>query len=150
MSPDEPLWQWEFLILNRTILFTWLVMGLLTCGSWFITRRLSTSAYLSRGQNLLEVLVSGLRNQIQEVSQQDPGPYLPFIGTLFVIIFPSAIFRTVVAVVIYSPNGRFPLRLSPHIINKVLKCFPAMTNLNTSASIVWIHFMLGIITSLSH
>ncbi|QDU14058.1 ATP synthase subunit a [Gimesia maris] len=89
MSPDEPLWQWEFLILNRTILFTWLVMGLLTCGSWFITRRLSTSAHLSRGQNLLEVLVSGLRNQIQEVSQQDPGPYLPFIGTLFLFIVVS-------------------------------------------------------------
>ncbi|WP_417376895.1 F0F1 ATP synthase subunit A [Gimesia maris] len=95
MSPDEPLWQWEFLILNRTILFTWLVMGLLTCGSWFITRRLSTSAYLSRGQNLLEVLVSGLRNQIQEVSQQDPGPYLPFIGTLFLFIVVSNILSIV-------------------------------------------------------
>ncbi len=95
MSPDEPLWQWEFLILNRTILFTWLVMGLLTCGSWFITRRLSTSAHLSRGQNLLEVLVSGLRNQIQEVSQQDPGPYLPFIGTLFLFIVISNILSIV-------------------------------------------------------
>ena len=95
MSPDEPLWQWEFLILNRTILFTWLVMGLLTCGSWFITRRLSTSAYLSCGQNLLEVLVSGLRNQIQEVSQQDPGPYLPFIGTLFLFIVVSNILSIV-------------------------------------------------------
>ena len=95
MSPDEPLWQWEFLILNRTILFTWLVMGLLTCGSWFITRRLSTSAHLSRGQNLLEVLVSGLRNQIQEVSQQDPGPYLPFIGTLFLFIVVSNILSIV-------------------------------------------------------
>lgn len=95
MSPDEPLWQWEFLILNRTILFTWLVMGLLTCGSWFITRRLSTSAHLSRGQNLLEVLVSGLQNQIQEVSQQDPGPYLPFIGTLFLFIVVSNILSIV-------------------------------------------------------
>ncbi|WP_417382478.1 F0F1 ATP synthase subunit A [Gimesia sp.] len=95
MSPDEPLWQWEFLILNRTILFTWLVMGLLTCGSWFITRRLSTSARLSRGQNLLEVLVSGLRNQIQEVSQQDPGPYLPFVGTLFLFIVVSNILSIV-------------------------------------------------------
>ncbi|HBL47203.1 MAG TPA: F0F1 ATP synthase subunit A [Planctomycetaceae bacterium] len=95
MSPDEPLWQWEFLILNRTILFTWLVMGLLTCGSWLITRRLSTSTRLSRGQNLLEVLVTGLRNQIQEVSQQDPGPFLPFVGTLFLFIVVSNILSIV-------------------------------------------------------
>ncbi|QDT89967.1 F0F1 ATP synthase subunit A [Gimesia algae] len=95
MSPDEPLWQWEFLILNRTILFTWLIMGLLTCGSWLVTRRLSTSARLSRGQNLLEVLVSGLKNQIQDVSQQDPGPFLPFVGTLFLFIVVSNILSIV-------------------------------------------------------
>ncbi|MCA9019954.1 MAG: F0F1 ATP synthase subunit A, partial [Planctomycetaceae bacterium] len=95
ISPDEPLWQWEFLILNRTILFTWLVMGLLTCGSWLITRKLSSSARLSRGQNLLEVLVSGLRSQIQDVSQQDPGPFLPFVGTLFLFIALSNILSIV-------------------------------------------------------
>ncbi|WP_417387466.1 F0F1 ATP synthase subunit A [Gimesia sp.] len=95
ISPDEPLWQWEFLILNKTILFTWLVMGLLTCGSWFITRRLSYSARLTRGQNLLEVLVSGLRSQIQDVSQQDPGPFLPFVGTLFLFIALSNILSIV-------------------------------------------------------
>lgn len=95
MSPDEPLWQWEFLILNRTILFTWLIMGLLTCGSWVVTRRLSTSARLSRGQNLIEVLVLGLKNQIQDVSQQDPGPFLPFVGTLFLFIVVSNILSIV-------------------------------------------------------
>ncbi|MCH9653699.1 MAG: F0F1 ATP synthase subunit A [Planctomycetes bacterium] len=87
--PDEPLWQWEFIILNRTILFTWLVMGFLVFGSWLITRRLTSSTKMSRGQNLLEVLVLGLQNQIREVSQQDPGSYLPFVGTLFIFIVVS-------------------------------------------------------------
>tara|TARA_R110002095_G_scaffold193502_1_gene171765 strand:+ start:381 stop:1109 length:729 start_codon:yes stop_codon:yes gene_type:complete len=91
ISPDEPLWQWEFFVLNRTILFTWLVMGLLILVSWIVTRRLSTSTKLSRGQNLLEVLVFGLRSQIREVSQQDPGSYLPFVGTLFIFIAVSNI-----------------------------------------------------------
>ncbi|QDT43818.1 ATP synthase subunit a [Gimesia alba] len=95
ISPDEPLWQWEFIILNRTILFTWLVMALLVFVSWLITRRLSSSTKLSRGQNLLEVLVLGLRDQIQEVSQQNPGSYLPFIGTLFLFIAVSNIMAIV-------------------------------------------------------
>jgi len=51
-----------------------------------VTRRLDTGEELSRWQNLLEVLVTGLRDQIRDVSQQDPGQYLPFVGTLFVFI----------------------------------------------------------------
>jgi F-type H+-transporting ATPase subunit a len=41
---------------------------------------------MPRIQNLLEVLVTGIRDQIRDVSGQDPGPYLPFIGTLFIFI----------------------------------------------------------------
>ncbi|MCA9040128.1 MAG: F0F1 ATP synthase subunit A [Planctomycetaceae bacterium] len=95
ISPDEPLWQWGFLVLNRTILFTWIVMGLLVLVSWLVTRKLTSGTALTRGQNLLEVLVSGLRNQIREVSQQEPGAYLPFIGTLFLFIVVSNILAIV-------------------------------------------------------
>ncbi|QDU10728.1 F0F1 ATP synthase subunit A [Gimesia aquarii] len=95
MFPDEPIWQWEFIILNRTIIYTWVVMSILVCISWLVTRNLSSSTKISRGQNLLEVLVTGLRNQIREVSQQDPGSYLPFIGTLFLFIVVSNILAIV-------------------------------------------------------
>ncbi len=80
------LWRWGPVLLNATILYTWLVMGLLALGSWLITRKLTTGARISKWQNLLEVLVAGMREQIRQVSQQDPGPYLPFIGTLFIFI----------------------------------------------------------------
>jgi F-type H+-transporting ATPase subunit a len=80
------LWHWGPVLLNATILYTWLVMGLLALGSWLITRKLTTGARISKWQNLLEVLVAGMREQIRQVSQQDPGPYLPFIGTLFIFI----------------------------------------------------------------
>ena len=80
------LWQRGPVLLNATILYTWLVMALLVLGSWLVTRKLSTGARISPWQNLLEVLVAGIREQIRQISQQDPGPYLPFVGTLFVFI----------------------------------------------------------------
>jgi F-type H+-transporting ATPase subunit a len=90
LSPDQMvIWQWKFIKLNATILSTWIVMAFLTLGSWLITRRLTASAQLSRAQNLLEVLVEGLTSQIQEISQQEAGKYLYFIGTLFIFIATS-------------------------------------------------------------
>lgn len=92
ISPDEivlwhyPLGDWGVLKLNATILFTWIVMAILVLGSRFITYRLSSGMHMSRWQNLLEVLVQGMRSQIRDVSEQEPGKYLPFVGTLFVFI----------------------------------------------------------------
>lgn len=87
ISPDNiPVWSWGTLTLNATIAYTWLVMALLVLAAWLITRRLQTGAEMSRWQNLLEVLVSGLRDQIRGVSREDPGPYLAFIGTLFIFV----------------------------------------------------------------
>lgn len=86
-SPDSiVLWQWGALKLNATIALTWLVMLLLSGGAWLVTRRLSSETRMSRWQNLLEVLVTGMRDQIREVSRQDPGPFLPFVGTLFLFV----------------------------------------------------------------
>jgi F-type H+-transporting ATPase subunit a len=86
-SPDHiVIWQWGAISLNATICWTWAVMALLVCGSWLVTRNLSTTTRLSRWQNLLEVVVSNIQNQIREVGQQDPAPYLAFVGTLFMFI----------------------------------------------------------------
>lgn len=87
ISPDNIiLWEWGFFKLNLTIVYTWLVMALLTVASWLVTRRLRTDTELSRWQNLLEVTVTGIRDQIRAVSHQEPGRYLPFVGTLFLFI----------------------------------------------------------------
>ena len=87
LTPDQIIyWQRGIITLNATIIFTWIVMILLVVGSWLITRKLSTSTKISPGQNLLEVLVQGIGNQIEEVSQQKPELYVPFIGTLFIFI----------------------------------------------------------------
>lgn len=87
ITPDEiVLWQWGNANLNATIVFTWIVMALLVIGARLITLRLSDTEQLSRWQNLLEVLIVGMREQIRDVSHEDPRQYLPFIGTLFLFI----------------------------------------------------------------
>lgn len=90
ISPDDWIfWQsesWPAVKLNATIVFSWLVMTTLSIGSWLVTRRLAAGTELPRFQNMLEVLVTGIRDQIRDVSRQDPGQYLPFVGTLFLFI----------------------------------------------------------------
>lgn len=104
ISPDSiVLWQWEYLHINATIAFTWVVMALLAGGSWLITRRLTTGAEIPRWQNLLEVLVTGMRDQIREVSRQEPGLYLSFVGTLFLFILSANLLSIVPGFI--APTG---------------------------------------------
>jgi len=87
ISPDAwILYEWRGLRLNATIVFTWVVMALLVLGSWAVTTRLSEGETVSRWQVALEVVVTAIRDQIAEVGADDPGRYLPFIGTLFLFI----------------------------------------------------------------
>ena len=87
LTPDQNIiWQWQFITLNATLVFTWLVMAIILIFSGWVTRNLSSDTSISRGQNLLEVLVLAIKEQIEEVSQQNAEPYLPFVGTLFIFI----------------------------------------------------------------
>jgi F-type H+-transporting ATPase subunit a len=96
ISPDQIiLWEWGAIKLNATIAFTWVVMALLAVGARLITLHLSDTAEMSRWQNLLEVIVVGMRDQIRDVSHQEPGRFLPFIGTLFTFIAASNILAIV-------------------------------------------------------
>jgi len=96
ISPDSwILSDWRGWQLNATIVFTWLVMALLVLGSWAITARLSEGETVSRWQVMLEVVVSGIRDQIAEIGADKPGRYLPFIGTLFLFIATSNVLSVV-------------------------------------------------------
>jgi len=87
ISPDQVIiWQWGEISLNATIVFTWVVMGLLVFISWLTTRRLSSEVRFSRWQNLMEIVVKGMQDQIRDISHQEPAMYLPFVGTLFLFI----------------------------------------------------------------
>lgn len=96
LSPDSSiLFQYGFLTINATILFTWLVMGLLVLGSWLVTRNLSTGPVLSRRQNFLESIISFILGQIGDVTRQKPERFLPFLGTIFIFVAASNLLSVV-------------------------------------------------------
>jgi F-type H+-transporting ATPase subunit a len=87
LSPDEMIfWQYGFFKLNATIVFTWGLMLALTVGSKLITRKLSKDLTRSRWQNLLEIVVTSIEKQIEEVGLRHPEKYLSFLGTLFLFV----------------------------------------------------------------
>lgn len=88
ITPDHIIFcRWAFVQLNLTILFTWIVMALLTLVSWMVTRRLDGAGDpRSRWQNALEVVVSVIRAQVREICPRGGDLYLPFVGTLFLFI----------------------------------------------------------------
>ncbi|MBU2534055.1 MAG: F0F1 ATP synthase subunit A [Alphaproteobacteria bacterium] len=87
ISPDAiVLIENGYFSLNATIVFTWVVMALIIAVSIWATRGVSNSLLPSRWQIFLEVIVSEMRRQIRDVSQQDPGRFLAFVGTLFLFI----------------------------------------------------------------
>ena len=90
IDPSEIIyWEWGFVTIDATLVFTWTTMFILGLASFLVTRNLKTEGKISKGQNILEALVETIRNQIKQISQQDPGQYLPFIGTLFIFILAS-------------------------------------------------------------
>jgi F-type H+-transporting ATPase subunit a len=87
LSPDAIiLWQYGFFKLNATIATTWALMLVMAVGSKFITRHLSTDHTRSRWQNLLEIIVTGIENQIKDVGLRHPRKYIDFLGTLFLFV----------------------------------------------------------------
>jgi F-type H+-transporting ATPase subunit a len=72
--------------LNATVVYTWIAMAVILLVAWLATRRLTSGTKISRWQNFLEAVVSLMRRQIREMTDQDPDRYLPFLGTLFLLI----------------------------------------------------------------
>jgi F-type H+-transporting ATPase subunit a len=87
LSADEMIfWQYGFLKLNGTIVFTWFLIAVLTLGARLITGKLSMDQKRGRWQNLLEIIVTGIEQQLTEVGLRRPRRYIGFLGTLFLFI----------------------------------------------------------------
>ena len=92
LSPDELiLWHHGPIRLNATIACTWALMLVLSVGSKLITGSLSTGPQRARWQNLLEIVVTGIEQQIEAVGLSRPRKYLPFLGTLFLFLAAAAL-----------------------------------------------------------
>lgn len=87
ISPDSwIIYDWRGWQLTATVVFTWAVMALLVLASRAVTARISEDETVSRWQVMLEVIVTRIRDQIEEIGAETPGRYLPFVGTLFLFI----------------------------------------------------------------
>ncbi len=87
ITPDNIIyWQWNGIHLNATIVYTWLVMAVLLLITWLATRNLVMKPKFSRWQLSLEVVISYIREQIREITRQDPDQFISFLGSLFLFI----------------------------------------------------------------
>lgn len=79
-------WQHGFIKLNGTIVFTWALMFVLALGSKLVTRNLTVELQSSRWQNLLEIIVTSIEKQIEDVGLRPAKKYIGFLGTLFLFV----------------------------------------------------------------
>ncbi|HUC64065.1 MAG TPA: F0F1 ATP synthase subunit A [Stellaceae bacterium] len=72
------------LAVTRPVVTTWGLMLALTLACWLATRRLK--AHPNRRQAAVELVVTGLAQQIEDVMRKDARPFLPLLGTLFIFL----------------------------------------------------------------
>ena len=87
--------------ITRPVVTTWAIMAVLTLGSWFVTRRLTPLP--DRRQAVVELVVTGIIGQVEEVIRKDPRPFLPILGTLFIFLVAANLSGVLPAV--QAPTG---------------------------------------------
>jgi F-type H+-transporting ATPase subunit a len=78
------LFQLGPVAITRPVVTTWAIMIVLALASWLVTRRLDLDP--GRRQMVVELIVSGIMDQIDEVIRKSPRPFLPLLGTLFIFL----------------------------------------------------------------
>lgn len=61
-------------------------MIVMAVGAKLITRKLASNITVSRGQALLEIIVTTINSQIEDVGLSHPKKYLSFLGTIFLFV----------------------------------------------------------------
>lgn len=96
LTPDQNiLFTLGGIPFNATIVYTWIVMALLTGTSMLVTRKLRPDVPPSRWRTTLEVIVQGIQGQIDEISVRHDRRLLYFSGTLFLFIVTSNLLMVV-------------------------------------------------------
>lgn len=96
LSPDQTvvftLGQWA---VNATLVNTWIVMALLVGISMLVTRNLRADKAPGRWRSALELIVTTIQGQIEEVTRSGARNVLYFAGTLFLFIAVSNVLTVV-------------------------------------------------------
>ena len=87
LTPDSIVfWEYGFITINATIVFSWVVILVLLGLAHLATRKLTSGPNPTRWQLFLEMIVTSIRSQIRDMTQRSPDQFLPFLGTLFLFI----------------------------------------------------------------
>ena len=96
LTPDQTvvftLGQWQ---VNATIVNTWIVMILLAGISMLVTRNLRADKAPGRWRSALELIVTMIQGQIEEVTRSSARHVLYFSGTLFLFIAASNVLTVI-------------------------------------------------------
>lgn len=92
LSTDQSFWSFGGVMINATIINTWLVMLLLIVLSYILKTFLKKEIRPSKWQLAVEIVIEFIQSQISDLTQQKSVDYIPFIGTLFLFISLSNIF----------------------------------------------------------
>jgi F-type H+-transporting ATPase subunit a len=77
----EPLFHVGPVGITEPVVVSWAIIAVLGVGAALSTRRLAIVP--SKGQTLLELVVSTVDSQIRETMQTDPAPFRALIGSIF-------------------------------------------------------------------
>lgn len=92
ITPDQIIFfQFEFFKVNFTLVSTWAMMILLTLGSIYLTRGLTSDREIGRWQNFLEVIIKFTRTQLNELGVEDADLCMPFVASIFIYIATATI-----------------------------------------------------------
>lgn len=87
---------------TQPVITTWAIMIVLAIGAWAATRRLASKP--GRPQIILELLVTGMLDQIEEVVRKSGRPLLPLLGTLFLFLLAANVSALLPGV--QAPTGK--------------------------------------------
>ena len=83
----EPLFHLGPVVITEPVVVSWAIIAMLGLGSALATRRLALLP--SKGQTLLELVVSTVDSQIRDTMQTDPAPFRALIGSIFLFTLVS-------------------------------------------------------------
>jgi F-type H+-transporting ATPase subunit a len=101
LTPDAQIFfEWGFIKLNATLLWSLVVDIALVVGALLATRGITPELLTTRWQAFVEVVIDLIRTQLADITNDDPELYLPFVGTLFLYI---AVSNALVIFPLYEP-----------------------------------------------
>ena len=96
ITPDSFIvWQNGFFKINDTILFTWILMAVIISVSVILRLMLTKEKNIGRLQSFFEVLIYGIKDQVEKMGKVDINFVFPFIATIFIFILFSNLMQII-------------------------------------------------------